>query len=156
MVVADSVVDPSQHLRLIHRVIRQMNLYGDLAEEAYSESLVTIVEASKTYDAEKGPLASWLANNIRWSIRSWIARQNRFSAQYLYADVEDTRFDFSSVEVDELVAKMKHILTDTEFKVLVLTAVGYSGKEIEQKLSMSAVQITRTKQKARMKMEKYR
>ncbi len=72
------VVDAGQHLPLINRVIGQIGLRGDIAEEAYSEGLVAITEAAQTYDPAKGPLAHWLANNIKWRILDWRNREIGF------------------------------------------------------------------------------
>lgn len=72
------VVDAGQHLPLINRVIGQIGLRGDLAEEAFSEGLVAITEAAQTYNPEKGPLAHWLANNIKWRILDWRNREIGF------------------------------------------------------------------------------
>jgi RNA polymerase sigma factor (sigma-70 family) len=147
-------VDAGEHLRLIHRVISQMGLRGDTAEEAYSEGLVAIVEAARSYDPEKGRLANWLANNIRWSILGWLNRQRQTLP--LIQTEAPTENLAARTELKELIENMKEALTDKEYVTIMLEAAGFSGIEIGKKLGMSPVQVTRCKQRARAKLEKFK
>lgn len=139
------------HLKLIHRVINQMGLYGDTAEEAYSQGLVAIVEAGNSYDKNKGPLANWLANNIRWSINGFLRKQ-KYCVSFPITIEYPREVIESTTNFNELVLEMSKRLTKIENTVLALTALGYSGVEISKKLRVSSVQITRIKIKARAKL----
>lgn len=182
-------IDVGQHLPLIHRVIKQIGLQGDLAEEAFSEGLVAIVEAAQTYNPEKGPLAHWLANCIKWRILDTRKNELRYRGFPILNDhgaegergptgfhtsgkfANDTDIDIGTAFLDledtidhgELSRELKEIMkaidsecSPREKQVIILTAVGYKGSEICKLIGMTPVQVTRAKQSARAKLEKYR
>lgn len=184
----EDIVDVGKHLPLIHRVIGQIGLRGDLADEAYSEGLVAIVEAAKTYDPSKGPVAHWLANNVKWRILDVRNRELRFRGYPIFnkngpeaergytgfhtsgrnagleielgtafLDLED-EIDHTELsnELKEVLRLVDDVCTAQEKQVILLTALGYKGTEVCRILNMTPVQVTRTKQAARMKLEKFR
>lgn len=147
-----TTVDASQHLPLIYRVIGQMGLTGDLAEEAYSESLVTITKAAKSYDPSYGvPVAHWLARNIRGGIQNWLRKQRRTAvlepAIAAAVDVTSAR-----IELNEVLVRVNKLLTPEERKVIIMTAIEYRGVEIAKKLGMTTVQVHRLKRSAQKKL----
>lgn len=151
-----NVIDPSEHLKLIHRVIHQMGLHGDEAEEAYSESLVAITTAAQTYDPGKGvPLANWLAKNIRWGIQNWRHKQR---PSYPIMDVVETPRDVLSARTDfkAVLTQVEKLLTPLERQVILAGAWGYSGKEIARALKITEVEVSRAKTRARAKLEQIR
>ena len=163
-----SDVDPAKHLPLIHRVINQMHLYGDLKEEAYSEGLVVIAEAAKEYDPSKGvPVAHWLAKNIRWGLATWITKQretvsldrprgpNNKSLYDVPKEALAAPQDALSgrTELTELLGRMQQILTQDERLVLLYSAAGYKGIEIAKMSGMSPVQVSLLKTSAQKKLK---
>lgn len=170
------MVDPAQHLPLIHRVISQMHLYGDMKEEAYSEGLVAITEAAQTYDPSKGiPVAHWLAKNIRWSLATWIAKQrvnvslearplrlvgdkerdivpNPSIGSRLEAREGSEEAFSRRIELNSLLGRMQELLTQDERLVLLYHAAGYKGIEIAKMSGMSPVQVSLLKTAAQRKL----
>lgn len=173
---------------MIHRVIGQVGLRGDIADEAFSEGLVAIVEAAKTYDPSKGPVAHWLASNVKWRILDVRNRELRFRGYPIlnnqgneaergytgfhtsgknagveielgtaYLDIED-EIDHTelSQELKEVLKLIDDVCSAREKQVILLTALGYKGTEVCKILHMTPVQVTRTKQSARTKLEKFR
>lgn len=156
-------VDAGQHLLLINRVINQMGLRGDVAEEAYSEGLVIITEAAQRYDPDRGvPVANWLGNNIRWSLLSWLRKERRPSfhndenEKVIIQTPTKTDQGYQKVFIEELIQAMKDRLTEKEYQVMMLTAMEFNGKEVCAKLGMTAVQVTRAKKNARKKIEDFK
>lgn len=166
-------VDPAQHLALAHRVIGQMGLYGDMKEEAYSESLVLITEAAQSFDPSKGvPVAAWLAKNIRWGLATWISKQkttysidsptfqkgiereNGFPIIPTPLQAREASEEAISrrIELSDLLGRMQVLLTSDERLVLLYHAVGYKGIEIAKMSGMSPVQISLLKTAAQKKL----
>ena len=156
-------VDPSPHIPLIHRVIHQMGIRGSDAEEAFSVGLVAITEAAQNFNPEKGVLVSWLANYVRWQIKAWQYKERRhhhFSfmrkedGEEVMIEPEDNKnsLEFSE-EMRETLALVQKVCDETEQKVIISLALGYTGREICQKFGMTPVQVTRAKQRARQKLE---
>lgn len=143
-------VDPSEHLNLVRRVIRQMGLQGDDAEEAFSESLLTITEAAQKYDPSRSvPLANWLARNVRWGIINWMRRTRTW---YPIPDAQPARDTFENSEyVNELLELLRK-LTPREQYVLVASAAGYTGKEIAKRMGISATKVSEIKYEAKVKL----
>lgn len=150
------VVDPGEHLRLISRVISQMNLSENERDEAFSESLITITEAARSYDPSKGiPVANWLGKNIRWGIYKWRDSQRR-----RYADsIEDMPIEHphdhvnENLELKEVLAIMDEILSPNERFIVLATALGYSGTSVAARLQISPVQVSRIRRKAQDKLK---
>lgn len=145
-----SEVDASEHLRLISRVIGQMGLYGDTAEEAFSEGLVHITIAAKSYDPTKGiPVPNWLARNIKWGILNWLRTQRQ---AYPIKDTvyEDKRPELQiKVEFNELLDKINSLLSERDKNILLATAAGYSGIDIAKRLGINSVAVHRSLAKSR-------
>jgi RNA polymerase sigma factor (sigma-70 family) len=152
--------DPADHLRIIHRVINQMGITGDMAEEAYSESLVIITQASQSFDPNKNvPVANWLAKNIHWSLKRWLWQQHRQQNVFKYIQdnqyaKEDANYMEIHTQLSETVAKAKEILTKEEYFCVMAKAFGYKGKELAKILNTSEVQISRIRQMAIKKLKK--
>lgn len=149
----ETSVDPSAHLALINRVANQMNLYGDMREEAFSEGLVLITEASQSFDPAKGPLVNWLANNIRWGLMRWIARQKETLPINKRIATPQKPVEYA-LELAEAVNLARKTLTPTEYEVLMYNALEYKGVSIARKLGISPVQVSRLKKRAQEKMRK--
>lgn len=152
-----SEVDPAQHLPLIHRVIGQLHLYGDMKEEAFSEALVSITEAAQTYDPSKGvPVAHWLAKNIRWSLATWIAKQKATVELPVKTPVRASEEALSArTELNLLLTRMKDLLSQDERLVLLYSAAGYKGIEIAKMSGMSPVQVSLLKTAAQRKLREH-
>lgn len=154
-------IDASQHIRLIYRVVGQMGLTEDDAEEAASEGLVALTKACQSFDKNRGvPLASWLAKNIRWSINNMRKRNSRILGRAVelkpdFASVTSS-IDGSKTELTELIRQAERILTPVELQIIMAGAWGYKQSEIAKKLNMSPVAVFRAKKKARAKLEKIR
>lgn len=151
-------VDPSEHLRLITHVIRQMGIEDREADEAYSEGLVAITEAAISYDPKYNvPVASWLARNIRWSIKTWQLKQLYNFSQPLPEIVESTDLDNleSRVAFNDLVRLMQKVLNQREQFILIASAMGYEGKEIAEKLGIGEMSVVRDKARARRKLKEF-
>lgn len=142
-----------QHIPLIYRVIGQMGLKGDTAEEAFSEGLVAITIASTTFNPDKDvPLANWLAMNVRWSLRRWIAKQHQnIPLEYLPSEPEHPEIP---IEFNEVIDKMQSVLSEKERKVLLAHAYGFTGKRISEVMKISEKQVTQIKQRAQRKLKK--
>lgn len=167
-------VDAGQHLGLIHHVIKQMGITGSEAEEAYSESLVTIVVAAKEYDPSRNvPLANWLAKNIRWRIQNMRAAQhptvplevitgihkqtNPHFRSAQNAVIEPSREGMLGVmEYKEVLTRIDELLTTEERQVILAGAVGFKGIEIAKALKISPVQVSRIKTRALEKLKEIR
>lgn len=149
--------DLSKHLPLINRVIRQLNLRGDMAEEAFSEGLVVLTEASQKYDpSHEVPLVNWLGLNLRWSLMSWLDKQHHTVPLPTIAGKEleslNTRPDHR-VELKETLARMETLLTYQERQVIIALALGYTGEQIAKALDITPVKVSRLKKKAREKLK---
>lgn len=142
------------HLGLIRRVISQMGLRGDVADEAFSHSLVTVVEASRTFDpARNVSLAWWLGKNIRWSINHWLAAQHaRPTVPFESVSEPVLEPSEAALELHEALIRVKAILTPNELHVTLGLALGYNGNELSKKLGVSPAQISRFKNSARRKL----
>lgn len=149
-----SEVDPAQHLALAHRVIGQMGLYGDMKEEAYSESLVLITEAAQSFDPSRGvPVAAWLAKNIRWGLATWVAKQKATVELNAKTPVKASEEALSArTELTLLLGRMQKLLTTDERLVLLYHAAGYKGIEIAKMSGMSPVQVSLLKTAAQRKL----
>jgi RNA polymerase sigma factor (sigma-70 family) len=150
-------VDAGQHIPLIKRVIGQMGLRGDAADEAFSEGLVGLVEAAKSYDPARGPLAHWLAKCIRWKIL------NQRSSSSTSVPIETiplihnrSNYMEHRAELSELITKMQSALTELEYQIIVMGAMGYQGQEIAKQFNLHPVAISRAKKTARAKLEALR
>jgi len=150
--------DPVDHLPLINHVIKQMGLKGDIAEEAFSESLVIITKASQTYDPNQNvPVANWLAIKIRWSLKRWLWKQRQVTDHLpLYeALIENSNNQIdNSIELKETIAKAQSLLTPEEYFCIIADAFGYQGRELARRLNISEVQVSRIKKRARIKLAK--
>jgi RNA polymerase sigma factor (sigma-70 family) len=147
-------IDPSPHIPLIHRVIGQMGLKGDLAEEAFSESLVTITEAAQSFDPDKGvPLANWLARNIRWGISHWLTKQ-RGEIPLEFLPEPPLAPESMRLELKEVLRRADKILAPKEKLILMAIALGYSGAEIAKELEMTPVRITVITQSIQKKLRR--
>lgn len=146
-------VDAGEHIPLIYRVIHQMHLVGDTAEEAFSEALVAITVAAQTYDPGYNvPVANWLARNIRWSLQTWLHKQHA-TVDISIIPIENTRETLQSkTELNDVLMLARNILTPMEYEVIMADAAGYSGREIAKHLGMPAVWVSRTKFKGQEKM----
>lgn len=146
-------IDPSDHIKLIYRIINQMGLKGDNAEECFSESLVTITKAAQDYDPDKGvPVANWLAMNIRYGILNWLNAQH--PTVRLLPSVQLQRNPSNGrTELNEVLGRVKTLLTDEERRIILATALGFTGKEIADALGVSPVEVFRKKKKIRLKIK---
>lgn len=148
-------VDPAQHLPLVHRVINQMHLYGDMKEEAFSEGLVLVTEAAQTYDPNRGvPVAHWLAKNIRWGLATWISKQ-RYATPLPSkepASEGSERALSARTELASLLGRMQVLLSQDERLVLLYSAAGYKGIEIAKMSGMTPVQVSLLKTAAQKKL----
>jgi RNA polymerase sigma factor (sigma-70 family) len=146
-------IDASQHLPLINRVINQMGLIGDEAEEAYSESLVTITKAAKKYDPSYNvPVANWLAQNIRFGIQKWRSRQKLYLPISMPIMAQQDISDIS-ITLKETIEQLEILLTPLEKQVILATAIGYTGQEIARALNTYPVAVSRAKKRAREKLK---
>lgn len=151
--------NPAEHIALCQFVIKQMGLRGDVAEEAFSESLVALTTAAQRYDPGRGlPLAHWLARNIRWSIRSWMSKQRqeaRIMATPGSLDLVTTAPNTDDrLRLQETVALANQILTPDEWRVVIGKAYGYKGTELAKILGCSEVQISRLRHRGVAKLKK--
>ena len=146
-------VDPSPHLPLINRVAGQIGLRGSVREEALSEGLVIITEASKTFDNSKGPLVNWLANNIRWGLIKWLNQQK---IEYpITKPIVASQDPFGApLELKEAVDLAFRILTPTERIVLMYSALEYTGVAIADYLGVTPGHVSRIKKSAQEKMRR--
>lgn len=146
-------IDAGEHLRLAHRVIGQMGLRGDIAEEAFSESLVLITEAAISYDESRNvPLANWLARNIRWGISKWLDKQKpvmHMEEDFVFP--ERTENFTKVIEYRELLGRLSK-LTLMERTVVLSEAFGYKGIEVAKRLGISPVSVSKIKRRARRKL----
>jgi len=181
----ENTVDAGQHIPLINRVIGQMGLRGDAADEAFSEGLVGLVEAAKSYDPTRGPLAHWLAKCIRWKIinlhnkerihfgrpivnkfgnpeeRGYtgfkVSGAGKIDIGTAHLDIEDQQnYMQNRQELAELLVAMHEQLTELEYRILILGAMGYQGQEIAREFNLHPVAVSRAKKTARAKLEKFR
>lgn len=145
-------VDVGQHIRLISRVIGQMNFPPSMVDEAFSEGLVGIVEAGRTFDPSYNvPLANWLAQNIRWHLAKWRAAQiPSIPIPEFHEGKPET---FMSSELKEVFAIMDTVLTEQERQVILGTALGYKGVELAKALGVTNIQIHRIKHRATDKLK---
>lgn len=147
-------VDASEHLGLIYRVVNQMGLRGDYAEEAISEGLVAITKAAQSFDPSREvPLASWLAKNLRWEIASWVRKQ-RATVPLLPTMGLQTPRDVLSAHsnLTQVLIAAQKILTAKERKILLAVGMGYSSREISIALNLSESAINLIKFRARKKL----
>lgn len=149
-------IDASEHIRLVSRVIGQMNLRGDEAEEAFGEGQVALVKAAKSFNPAAGkPLANWLANNVRWDIKDWRRRQ-KYTLSLKNTYISQNNQAVIRSEFAEIIEKMEKMLTPLEYQVILAGAWGYSGREIARTLEITPVKVSKTKKKAREKLEALR
>lgn len=143
---------------LIYRVIGQMRLGSEETEEAFSEGLVALAEAEKTFQPERGvPQANWLAQYIRWSLATWITKERQRQGQTLPMPVEVARrVESGRDEFNALMAQMAVILTEEERFVTLALAWGYKGKEVAKCLGRSQTYVSNVKHRARYKLQQLR
>lgn len=147
-------VDAGEHLPLITRVIKQLDLRGDEADEAFSVGLVAITEAAIKYDPSRGaPIAHWLARNIRWSLNEWRTslRPVRQHAPMPEVVVSSRDTLTSRVEYMEAIACFE-VLTDDEFTVMTRHLLGWSGNEIAEYMKISPGGVSKMRRRARLKL----
>lgn len=134
-------------------MINQIGLNPDQADEAFSESLVTITEAAQSYDPSKGvPLANWLAQNIRWGIYHWLNKQ-RITIPLEALVEEPEAAENSYTELKEVLQKAEKVLNEKEKQVLMGIALGYKGREIAKALGIHPVMVTVIKQRVQKKLK---
>lgn len=145
-------VDAGEHLRLIHRVIYQMGLRGDLAEEAFSEGLVHITVGAQSYNPEKGvSVASWLAQNIRWGLYKWLDKQRpAYNVDDIPLQTREESFS-KVIEYREVLGRLAK-LTELQRTVVLAEAFGFKGVEVARRLGVSPVSISKAKHRAMEKL----
>jgi len=150
------VNENDDHTPLIYRVIGQMGLSADEADEAFSEGLVSLASAQLSYDPQKAvPIASWLAMNIRWSLSNWVKKERiRRSRSFRLEEIpEPTETRLSTlVEYSQVIAQVKSLLTDEEQLVILASACGFLGRELARHLGRSEAYVSEVKWQARQKL----
>lgn len=146
-----SPVDPSEHIRLIYRVINQMGIKYSDKDEAFSEGLVALTEAAQTFDPERNvPVAAWLARNIRWSLKTW--RANQYWSYQIPVQAEAKESVDYRTEFNEVLKKLSSVLSPREQLILLATALGYNGVEVAKFLHLEPMAVSRRKAKIRKKL----
>ena len=147
--------DIGQHVPLVYRVIGQLNLDLNEQDEAFSQGLVALAEAGISYKPERGPLVNWLARNIRWSLLNWVTAERQRQSRQVPVDPESPlRAQSKPDGFGWTLAQAKALLTEEEATVLEAIALGYSGKEISQRLGKTQTWVSDTKNGAQSKLRK--
>jgi RNA polymerase sigma factor (sigma-70 family) len=153
-----------------------MGIKGSDAEEAFSIGLVAITEAAHSFNPEKSNpekggveslLAAWLAKHVRWGIQNWQYQERKHNNLYFVTrrgngetmtiEPEDSKDVIELSEVmRETLALVQEVCDETEQRVIMSLALGYTNQEICRKFGMTPVQVTRAKKRARFKLEQYR
>jgi RNA polymerase sigma factor (sigma-70 family) len=166
-------VDPSPHLPLVYRVIKQMAILPYEVDEAFDVGLTAVTEAANKYDPTRNvPIANWLGQNIRWSLQSW-RRQQRSRAEHEVYIVPSTpeapvrpgtiteeylgsitlsRNDLEAyVERQEICSAIRQ-LPGLERAVIVGALLGYNGLEIAGAMGVTPVAVSRARKRAQAKL----
>lgn len=144
--------DPSEHIPLIHYVINRMGLAPWEIDEAFSEGLVAITEATQNYDVNRNDsLKNWLALNIRWRVNDWRNKQHETMPLEARIDIPHNPIEGHLI-FNETIKRVNEELTPIERQIILAGAWGFKGKELAVALGVTAVEISRARKRAREKL----
>lgn len=137
---------------LIYHVIGQMGLRSNEVDEAFSEALVSLAKAEKSFNPDKGvPRANWLAMNVRWDLLIWAGYERRRQAATM--SLESTEVPFSAfMDFAHSMRQIRAQLTEEEFLVVSALAWGYTGGEVAKVLRRSQTYVSDVKASAQAKL----
>lgn len=159
-----------KNLGLVHSIVKKFinNPTAPLYQELYSEGVTGLVEAAKRYRPEKAKFATYAYYRIQGAVLNYLqsktslirvpkrnnkneapvapnivslsAKQGEDSAEAQQMDVpvEDNGYSFV-----ELAESVKKILTEYEYKILMMKYEGYSQVEIGKLLDKSDAAVSK-------------
>lgn len=123
------------YIQIIHEQVRKANVPYDQRDEAFSEGLVVLAEALKTFDETRGiPIRAYIRKRLRWSLFSWMRAELSIIDGRFYLGDTDPMADASNVDefdlLDALLWAWDAQLTDAERKTLLGFAEGMNSAEV--------------------------
>ncbi|MBN8200984.1 MULTISPECIES: sigma-70 family RNA polymerase sigma factor [Bacillaceae] len=148
----------AQYERIIHQIMHSLNIYKN-KEEFYQLGLITLWQAWKNHDAEKGTLLSYAYSMIKGNIMNELTRQHKQSQQCFYPKdefwelIEDPS-SFPSTDLAHELLKRCGLLTPNQMKWLQYTLCDQmSVKEIAEKEQVTPSAVKNWRQGARAKLK---
>lgn len=147
------MLQANNYMNLIHRVINDLHIPFYVRDEAFSEGLVGLACAIKSFKPQKGAKATtWIYSNIRWTLLNWMAREIRYEShrcELVEETVTPTVPDFLSVpELEETVQK-SNVLSAKERTALFGKACGMQLPELCALLRLSGPSVVSLQATAR-------
>lgn len=151
------MIDLSEHLGLIPHVIKSMSLPVHMHDEAFSEGLVIMAVASTKFDPGMGvPPGAYLAQRLRWGLKSWQHREmkqltvelsDRLSLPMSHEEEIQARRD-----LDQLLYVAARRLNAPEYVALLGAVYGARQNELANILGKNAQQLEALRMSAREKL----
>ena len=149
------MIDVTEHLGLIGHVVRSMSIPPYLHDEACSEGLVLLAIAAPRYDPSYGvPAGAYLAQRLRWGLKSWQQRELRQRAEELPLDVPLSHEEAIEARrlLDQLIYVAARRLNAPEYVALLGAVYGARQEELAAVLRKSASQLAALRYSARTKL----
>lgn len=148
----------AQYETMIHKIMHSLNIYKN-KEEFYQLGLITLWEAWKNHDPEKGTLLSYAYSMIKGKIMNELTNQNKQSQQFFYPKdefwelIEDPS-PFSAIDHTHELLKRCRLLSANQLKWLQYTLCDQmSVKEIAEKEQVTPSAVKNWRHGAREKLK---
>lgn len=146
------MIDIAEHIGLIWHVIATMAIPPHLRDEAFSEGLVIAAVAAGRFDEQFGvPPGAYLAQRLRWGLRTWRQHELRHHTDSLPDDLLHADSN-ARLDLDDLL-RAAHALNDNEYVALIGEAWGLSRSEISWALYKNPRQLAAIRAIGRLKLE---
>lgn len=149
----------AQYEPMIHDIMHKLNIYKN-TEEFHQLGLITLWQAWKNHDDEKGTFLSYAYSMVKGHMMMELTRQTKQIDRYIYPEadfwefIEDTS-PVSSTELTQELYKKCGMLSENQMKWLHYTLCdGLSVREIAEKERVSLSAVKNWRQGAREKLKK--
>ncbi|MFE4522379.1 sigma-70 family RNA polymerase sigma factor [Cytobacillus firmus] len=149
----------AQYEPMIHDIMHKLNIYKN-TEEFHQLGLITLWQAWKNHDDEKGNLFSYAYGMVKGKMMNELTRQTSQIDRYIYPEedfwemIEDTS-PAPSPELTQELYKKCGMLSENQMKWLQYTLYdGLSIREIAEKEGVSLSAVKNWRQGAREKLKK--
>lgn len=147
----------AQYETMIHKIMHSQNIYKN-KEEFYQLGLITLWEAWKNHDPEKGTLLSYAYSMIKGKIMNELTNQNKHNQQYFYPKDEFWELivdpsPFPAIDHIHELLKRCRLLSANQLKWLQYTLCDQmSVKEIAEKEQVTPSAVKNWRNGAREKL----
>ncbi|WHY59684.1 sigma-70 family RNA polymerase sigma factor [Cytobacillus firmus] len=149
----------AQYEPMIHDIMHKLNIYKN-TEEFHQLGLITLWQAWKNHDDEKGTFLSYAYSMVKGHMMMELTRQTKQIDRYIYPKADFWEFieDTSPVPSPELTQELYKkcgMLSENQMKWLHYTLCdGLSVREIAEKERVSLSAVKNWRQGAREKLKK--